>query len=49
MMQNVLVILLFIAALAYMVRLVWRALRSNKGCASGCAKCKVDFTLPYKQ
>ncbi len=48
MMQNVLVILLFIAALAYIIRLIWNTLHTQKGCASSCTKCKVDFGTPEK-
>jgi len=43
-MQLILVIVLFIAALAYIVRMVYRALSpKNKGCASGCGKCAANF------
>jgi hypothetical protein len=42
--QLVIVILLFLGALFYMGRLIYRSLKSKKGCASGCGKCGVDFS-----
>ncbi len=44
MVQNILIILLFVASIAYLGRLVYRAFRSSGECASGCGKCgAVDF------
>jgi len=42
--QEIIVLILFVLAVAYIGRLVFRSLRSTKGCASGCNKCGVDFT-----
>ncbi|HLT81217.1 MAG TPA: FeoB-associated Cys-rich membrane protein [Cyclobacteriaceae bacterium] len=39
MVQQILVILIFLAAVAYLVTLVVRQLRAKSGCASGCGKC----------
>lgn len=42
--QEMIVLALFILAVGYIGRLIFRSLRSKKGCASGCNKCGVDFT-----
>lgn len=43
MFQQVVLILLFAAALAYLGRIIYRAFR-EKSCATGCGKCgAVDF------
>lgn len=42
--QEIIVLTLVILAVAYLGRLIFRNLRSKKGCASGCNKCGVDFT-----
>jgi hypothetical protein len=41
--QETLVILLFVIALFYMGRTVYRTFQSKKGCGSNC-KCGVDFS-----
>lgn len=40
--QLILVILLFIAALAYVVRMIYRAVNAKQSCGSNC-KCGVNF------
>jgi|GEM_PF-1058292 len=50
--QFFLVIVIFIAALAYIGRMIYRAVRPKKsGCASGCGKCAANFNdiAPPKQ
>ncbi|MBL7835858.1 MAG: FeoB-associated Cys-rich membrane protein [Cyclobacteriaceae bacterium] len=43
MLQQVIILLLFISALAYLGRMVYRMFRA-KSCATGCGKCSaVDF------
>ncbi|MDF3079069.1 MAG: hypothetical protein K0S09_2958 [Sphingobacteriaceae bacterium] len=42
--QTILVALLFVAALAYVGRSLYKTLKSKKGCASNCGKCGVDFS-----
>ncbi|MDP3469206.1 MAG: FeoB-associated Cys-rich membrane protein [Daejeonella sp.] len=42
--QLILVILLFILAIIYMSRMVYKSMNSKKGCASNCGKCAADFT-----
>ncbi len=42
--QEVLVYIAFALALIYAVRLVYRTIKSKKGCSSGCGKCGVDFS-----
>jgi hypothetical protein len=50
MLQNILVGLVFIAAAAYVARLVYRNFQSRSACESGCGKCgAVDFAKIEKQ
>ncbi|MBC8051479.1 MAG: FeoB-associated Cys-rich membrane protein [Sphingobacteriaceae bacterium] len=42
--QEILVALIFLIALFYIGRLIFRNLKSDKGCSSGCGKCGVDFS-----
>ncbi len=37
--QQIIVILVFLAAVAYLVWIVVRQFRAKSGCASGCGKC----------
>lgn len=49
MFQQVIIILLFVAALAYLGRMLFRAFDA-KSCATGCGKCgAVDFDKIEKQ
>ncbi|RZK43717.1 MAG: FeoB-associated Cys-rich membrane protein [Pedobacter sp.] len=42
--QFILVIVIFICALLYVGRIIYRAIwPKNAGCSSGCGKCSVDF------
>ena len=44
MIQVALVIILFIGALAYLGRILYKQLQAKSACASGCGKCNVvDF------
>jgi hypothetical protein len=44
MLQQVIVVLIFISALAYLLRLVIKSFQSKGECASGCGKCgALDF------
>ncbi len=42
--QLILVILLFIIAIIYIGRMVYKSMTSKKGCASNCGKCAADFS-----
>lgn len=45
MIQEIVIGLIFLGALAYLVRLVYNQFRVKSACASGCNKCSaVDFT-----
>lgn len=45
--QFILVALLFLAAIAFLGRMVYRAVSPKKaGCASGCGKCAANFEEP---
>lgn len=47
--QQVILILLFAAALAYLGRMVYRAFQA-KSCATGCGKCStIDFNKIEKE
>jgi FeoB-associated Cys-rich membrane protein len=49
MLQQVIVMLLFAAALAYLGRMIYRTFHA-KSCATGCGKCSaVDFDKIEKQ
>jgi hypothetical protein len=48
MIQNLIVLLIFLAALAYLGRMLYRSFQ-EKSCASGCGKCGVDFSKLEKQ
>jgi hypothetical protein len=44
MIQPLLVALIFMAAVAYLARVLFRSFQSKTDCASGCGKCSaVDF------
>lgn len=42
--QLTLVLLLFLLALIYIARLMYKSMNSKKGCASNCGKCGADFS-----
>jgi hypothetical protein len=44
MIQQIIIGLIFIVALIYLGRMVYRSFKANEGCASGCGKCgAIDF------
>ena len=43
MIQQIIVVLVFIAAIVYIGRLILRSFQAKADCASGCGKCGVDF------
>jgi hypothetical protein len=43
MIQQVVVVLIFIFAVAYLGRLVYRSITVKSDCTTGCGKCSVDF------
>jgi hypothetical protein len=49
MIQEVLIVLIFIAAVAYLGRMVVRHFYMKEDCSSGCGKCGIDFTKIEKQ
>lgn len=42
--QEILLAAIFIFALVYLGRMMYRNLKADKGCASGCGKCGADFS-----
>jgi hypothetical protein len=50
MIQQLLVVTIFIAALAYVGRLIYKSFQTKSACDSGCGKCgAVDFNKIEKQ
>lgn len=50
MIQTLVVVLIFITAVAYLARMVYRSFQSDTGCSTGCGKCNaVDFSKIEKQ
>jgi hypothetical protein len=50
MIQQLIVIAVFIAALAYVGRLIYKSFQAKSACDSGCGKCSVvDFNKIEKQ
>ena len=50
MMQHIIIGLIFIAAVIYLGRLVYRSFRSGSACETGCGKCgAVDFAKLEQQ
>jgi bacterioferritin-associated ferredoxin len=50
--QEILLAAIFILALLFLGRMVYRSLNSDKGCASNCGKCGADFSkikIPEKK
>lgn len=44
-MQELIVILVFVVAVAYMARNLYRQYKTDKGCSVGCASCEVPDHL----
>ena len=42
--QSIAVIILFLGAVFYVVKLVYNTLKAKKSCSTGCKKCAVDFS-----
>ena len=43
MVQNVIILILFLAALAYVGHLIYKSFQA-KSCGSGCGSCGIDFS-----
>jgi hypothetical protein len=48
MIQNLIIVLLFIAALGYLGRLVYKNFQAKSNCSSGCGSCGIDFSKIQK-
>ena len=48
MVQQIIILLLFAAAVAYLGHLVYKNFRARSGCASGCGSCGIDFNKLQK-
>jgi len=42
--QLILVILLFLLAIIFIGRMVYKSMTNKEGCASNCGKCAADFS-----
>lgn len=49
MIQNIIIAALFVVALVYIGRMIYRNFTRKSACASGCGKCGVDFTKIEQQ
>lgn len=50
MIQQVIIAVLFVGALAYIGRVIYRNFQARSGCASGCGQCHaIDFNKIEKQ
>jgi hypothetical protein len=50
MLQQVFIALIFIGALAFIVRMIFRSFQAKHACSSGCGKCgAVDFDKIEKE
>jgi hypothetical protein len=50
MIQQVLIVILFLAALFHVARLVYKSFHAKTGCSTGCGKCSaIDFSKLEKQ
>jgi len=50
MVQQIIVLVAFIAAVVYVGRMVYKSFSANQGCSTGCGKCgAVDFETVEKQ
>ncbi|RIJ37602.1 FeoB-associated Cys-rich membrane protein [Pontibacter oryzae] len=44
MIQHILILLIFLVAVAYMARMLYRSFAAKSGCAKGCGACStIDF------
>jgi len=41
--QLIMVLILFVLAVLYAGRIVYKSMNNKKGCASNCGKCAADF------
>jgi hypothetical protein len=50
MIQQIIIVILFLAAVVYLGRLVYKSFQAKSGCATGCGKCGVvDFAKLEEQ
>jgi hypothetical protein len=46
--QQVIILILFLAAVAYLGYTIYKSFRVSSGCASGCGSCGIDFNKIQK-
>lgn len=49
MVQQVIIAILFMAALGYVGYIIYKSLRADSGCSSGCGSCGIDFSKLEKE
>jgi hypothetical protein len=47
--QQLIIAILFVAALAYLGYIVYKSFQARSGCSSGCGSCGIDFNKIEKQ
>ena len=43
MLENIIVLLIFMGAVAYVGQMIYRNFQNRSGCSQGCGKCSIDF------
>jgi len=46
--QHIIIVLLFLAAVAYLGYMIFKNFRMSSGCPSGCGSCGIDFSKIQK-
>lgn len=49
MIQLVIIAILFLAALGYLGRMIYKNFRTDAGCSSGCTSCGIDISKIRKE
>ena len=49
MIQEIIIVALFVLAAVYVGRMIYQSFTKKTGCASGCGKCGVDFSKIEQQ
>lgn len=49
MVQNFIILIVFLGAIAYVGRMIYQGFQSRSGCSQGCGKCSIDFSKISKE
>jgi hypothetical protein len=47
--QDLIIAVLFAAAVIYLAHVVYKSFRARSGCSSGCGSCGIDFSKLQKE